>query len=528
MFAPAPAASAVASGASKPDSSVPVAGNQTGVPSGAVGASDVKQELITVQTDLYKAVFNSRGGDLVHLELLRYKDQDQPEKPVVLFDESSSRLYVAQTGLIGGSDYPNHKQVMTVVPGIRELAPGASSLSLSFQFSNSAGVKYVKTFTFKRDSYQIGVQHQIVNGSSQAIDPQLYLQLVRDGNVEEGSMLLGTHTFTGPAVYTELEKYHKIDFKDIDKKKAEVPSSSADGWVAMVQHYFASAWLVPERFKREFFIRESGVNQYAVGLIVPLGEIKAGNMKDVSSILFAGPQEEKKLEALAPGLELLKDYGIFALISKPLFWLLDKLHGFIGNWGWSIVSLVLLLKICFYWLNANAYRSMAKMKAVAPKMEKLKEKYKDQPQQLQQEVIKLYREEKVNPAGGCLPILVQIPVFISLYWVLLSSVEMRNAPWIGWVHDLSVRDPLFILPALMTLSTLVQTWLNPKPADPTQAKMMWIMPMMFSVMFFFFPAGLVLYWLTNNILTIAQQWFINQQIEKQQKGTAVKFKEKKK
>jgi YidC/Oxa1 family membrane protein insertase len=280
----------------------------------------------------------------------------------------------------------------------------------------------------------------------------------------------------------------------------------------MVQHYFASAWVVNEPLHREFFARKVGDNTYTVGMVLPLGEVAPGSSKAVDTVLFAGPQEEKKLEALAPGLELVKDYGWFTILSKPLFWLLDKLHTLIGNWGWAIVALVVLLKAAFYWLNAKAYASMAKMKAIAPRMTELRERYKDKPQQLQQEMMRIYREEKVNPMGGCLPILIQIPVFIALYWVLLSSVEMRNAPWIGWITDLSVRDPYFILPLLMTASTLLQTWLNPTPPDPVQAKMMWIMPLVFSVMFFFFPAGLVLYWLTNNILSIAQQWFINKRL----------------
>jgi YidC/Oxa1 family membrane protein insertase len=279
-----------------------------------------------------------------------------------------------------------------------------------------------------------------------------------------------------------------------------------------VQHYFASAWLVPSGSPREFRSTKTGDNRYAIAMVKPLGEVAAGQRKSMDAQLFVGPQEEKKLAALAPGLELVKDYGWFTMLAKPLFWLLDKLHGMIGNWGWAIVALVVLLKAAFYWLNASAYRSMAKMKAINPRVMELRERYKDKPQQMQQEMMRIYREEKVNPLGGCLPILVQMPFFIALYWVLLSSVEMRQAPWIGWITDLSQADPYFILPLLMTGSTLLQTWLNPTPPDPMQAKLMWIMPLAFSFMFFFFPAGLVLYWLTNNILSIAQQWFINKKL----------------
>jgi YidC/Oxa1 family membrane protein insertase len=280
----------------------------------------------------------------------------------------------------------------------------------------------------------------------------------------------------------------------------------------MVQHYFASAWLVPPGAAREFRTAKVSDNLYAVQMVLPLGELAPGASRTHEARLFAGPQEEKVLESLAPGLELVKDYGWFTVLAKPLFWVLDKLYQLIGNWGWSIVALVVLLKIAFYWLNASAYRSMGKMKALAPRITDLRERYKDKPQLMQQEMMRIYREEKVNPLGGCLPILAQMPFFIALYWVLLSSVEMRNAPWIGWIQDLAVPDPWFILPLLMTASSLFQVWLNPPAADPMQQRMMWMMPVIFGVMFFFFPAGLVLYWLTNNILSIAQQWWINRQL----------------
>ncbi len=340
--------------------------------------------------------------------------------------------------------------------------------------------------------------------------PQLYLQLVRDGNAPAGESSF-YFTFTGPAMYTEARKFEKIEFKDIDKGKAEHQRNASDGWIGMVQHYFASAWLIGPG-ARDYVTTKLGDNQYALAMMVKLGNLAPNTTLTHEATLFAGPQEEKKLEAMAPGLDLVKDYGYFTILAKPLFWLLDHLYGLLKNWGWSIVALVVLLKIAFYWLNAAAYRSMAKMKAINPKVMEMRERLKDKPQQMQQEMMRIYREEKVNPLGGCLPIMVQIPFFIALYWVLLSSVEMRNAPWIGWIKDLSAMDPYYILPLLMTASTMFQTWLNPTPPDPVQAKMMWIMPLVFSVMFFVFPAGLVLYWLTNNLLSIAQQWFINRQL----------------
>ena len=401
------------------------------------------------------------------------------------------------------------------------MQPGADTLELKLESPPINGVVLRKTYTFKRGDYRIGVKHELVNTGDKALAPQLYLQLVRDGNAPAGESSF-YFTFTGPAVYTDAKKFEKIDFKDIEKGKTSHQTQASDGWIAMVQHYFASAWLVAAG-PRDYVTSKLGDNQYAVAMMVKLGALAPNSTLTHEATLFVGPQEEKKLEAMAPGLELVKDYGYFTILAKPLFWLLDKLHGVLGNWGWAIVALVVLLKIGFYWLNASAYRSMAKMKAINPKVMEMRERLKDKPQQMQQEMMRIYREEKVNPLGGCLPIVAQMPFFIALYWVLLSSVEMRGAPWVMWIHDLSKPDTLFghlpyfnvpigPLPLLMTASSLLQVWLNPQPADPVQAKMMWIMPLAFSVMFFFFPSGLVLYWLVNNILSIAQQWMINKQI----------------
>ena len=515
--APRPAASAPAAGpapAGVPSAaSTPLVAAAT--PAGPAPSAEASTgELIQISTDRVKASFDSVGGTLVHMEMLGYRNNVDPTHDVVLFDRSPKRLYLAQTGLITvqpGVTLPTHLTPMTAQPGARELAAGANELTLRFEGEAPGGVKLAKTYTFKRGSYTVGVKHEIVNGSAAAVSPQLYLQLARDGNPPEGESSF-YFTFTGPAMYTEASKFRKIDFKDIDKGKADHDKQADNGWVAMVQHYFASAWLVAEKSPREFRTAKVGDNQYTVAMVLPLGELAPGAAKVHEAVLFAGPQEENKLAALAPGLELVKDYGWFTILAKPLFWLLDHLNKLIGNWGWAIVALVVLLKIAFYWLNASAYRSMAKMKAVNPRVMEMRERYKDKPQQMQQEMMRIYREEKVNPLGGCLPIVAQMPFFIALYWVLLSTVEMRNAPWIGWITDLSSKDPFYILPLLMTATSLLQVWLNPTPPDPVQAKMMWIMPLMFSVMFFFFPAGLVLYWLTNNILSIAQQYLINKQL----------------
>jgi len=491
---PVAAAPAASTGAGAPAAVV-----QTPVGSAQIAAEvsskpAAAREHVEVRTDVLKLTFDTEGGSLVRSEFLKHRDLKETGKNFVLLDENKDRVYVSQTGLIAGAaggTYPTHKTVMAMAPGERELKDGADELVVKFESPEVGGVKLVKTYTLKRGSYALGVKHEIVNNSPAAVAPQLYLQLVRDGNKPVGEDSSFYSTFTGPAVYTEAKKYQKVEFGDIEKNKVEIEKQSENGYVAMVQHYFASAWLLGDGIKRDLFMRKVDTNLYAVGMITPLEAVAPGSSKTVEARLFVGPQEEKKLEALAPGLELVKDYGWLTILAKPLYWLLDKLEHLIGNWGWSIVALVLLLKAAFYWLNAKAYASMAKMKAINPRIMEMRERLKDNPQQMQQEMMRIYREEKVNPMGGCLPIMIQIPVFIAL---------------------LSAKDPYYILPLLMTLSTMLQTALNPAPPDPMQAKMMWIMPLVFSVMFFAFPAGLVLYWLTNNILSIAQQWIINKRM----------------
>ena len=533
FFSPAPAAKPVAAG-SAPAATVglptPTAATVAAGP-GAVAAiapvasasaPPVAAEQVTVTTDLVKATLDSKGGDLIRVELLKQIDKLDPTKNTVLLDQSAERLYVAQSGLIpaaGGAGLPNHHTLMTLVPGERTLQAGQNALQVRFESPAVGGIKLAKTYTFKRNDYLVDVKNEVLNESGAPVAPRLYLQLVRDGNAPAGESSF-YFTFTGPAIYDDAKHYAKVDFKSIEKRKpGEKPDHEVEadnGWVAMVQHYFVSAWLIdrPDAAKqpREFFTGKVAPNTYSVGMFVPLGEIAPGATKAFDAHLFIGPQEENKLAALAPGLELVKDYGYFKILAEPLFWLLTQLHKLIGNWGWAIVGLVLLLRVAFFWLNLKAYTSMAKMKAVNPRITEMRERLKDKPQQMQQEMMRIYREEKINPLGGCLPMLVQMPFFIALYWVLLSSVEMRNAPWIGWIADLSAKDPFYILPLLMTATSLLQTWLNPTPPDPVQAKMMWIMPLAFSVMFFVFPAGLVLYWLTNNILSIAQQYVINKRL----------------
>jgi YidC/Oxa1 family membrane protein insertase len=506
------------------DASVPQATGAagTGAAAMAVAASSVapatQGEQLQLTTDLMDVSIDTLGGNVVKVGLRKHQDQDDPTQHVVILNRSATHTYQAQSGLIGaaGQALPNHKTLFTAQTTERSMADGQPQLVLTLLSAAVDGVQLRKTYTFTRGSYAIGVKQEVVNASAQSLRPSVYVQIERDGTPPKAApgpaFVGGPQSYTGMALYSAKGKYQKVDFTHLDENKAEFEKNDDNGWVAMVQHHFVSAWLDTSVQPREFFARKVDTNLYTTGMLIPLGEVAAGQSKAVDTVLYVGPQEEDKLSVLAPGLELVKDYGWTTILAKPLYWLLNKLHGLLSNWGWSIIALVVLLKAAFYWLNASAYRSMAKMKALNPRIQTMRENLKDDPQKMQAEMLKIYREEKVNPIGGCLPILIQIPVFIALYSVLSSSVEIRNAPWVGWITDLSVKDPFFVLPALMTASSLLQTWLNPTPPDPVQAKMMWIMPLLFSVMFFFFPAGLVLYWLTNNVLSIAQQWMINKQL----------------
>lgn len=470
-------------------------------------------EKIVVTTDAFKVTFDTVGARITTVDLLKFADQTDKEQPVRLVNPAYN--YQVQMGLIDSQQklaFPRHDSPMQLIEGPLSLADGQDTLTVSFQSEEIGGLRVIQSYEFTRGSYVIKVSTQIINEGTQAVTPEMYYRLVRNSDTSGGGSSMFWNTFTGFAYYTDENRYSKIAFSDITNGTKTLNSQATDGWVGMVQHYFVTAWLPAEGSPREYFTSKLSGNNYAIGLTESLQTLQPNERYTVQARLYSGPQEEKIIEKLSPGLDLVKDYGMFKILSKPLFWLLDFLHSILNNWGWSIVALVVLIKAAFFWLNARAYRSMAKMKAVGPRLQELRERYKDNPQQMQQETMRIYREEKINPLGGCLPIIIQIPVFIALYWVLLSSVEMRNAPWILWITDLSAKDPYYILPLIMTGSTLLQTWLNPKPADPMQAKMMWIMPLVFSVMFFMFPAGLVLYWVTNNLLSIAQQWFINKKL----------------
>ncbi|CAB3913586.1 membrane protein insertase YidC [Achromobacter mucicolens] len=525
LFGAPPAASTTESPAAANNAtpSVPSAPTAAAAPAstvpGAATPVPTRSEEVVITTDVLRLTFDTMGAQLVRAELLKYPATGQPDKPTVLLDRSAGLNYVVQTGVVGapsGQSFPTHQTPFRLVSQERELT--GDNLVVTFE-GESGGVKVTKTFTLHRGRYDIDVRHDLANVGAAPVAPSLYLQIERDGN-DPADTSSFYHTFTGFAVYSEQDKFQKSTFSDIQKKKASYIKQADNGWIAVVQHYFATAWVPPQGKPRTNELLEVQPNLYAGRSIEAVGEIAPGAAARVDSHLWVGPQDQKAMAALAPGLELVVDYGWLTIIAKPLFTLMTWLHSILGNWGWTIVALTVLIKAVFYPLAAASYRSMARMKQVAPRLQALKEKYGDDKQKLNAAMMEMYRTEKINPLGGCLPMVVQIPVFISLYWVLLASVEMRGAPWILWVHDLSVRDPFFILPAIMMATMFLQIKLNPTPPDPIQAKVMMIMPLVFGGMMFFFPAGLVLYWCVNNILSIAQQWSITRAIQKKSEVAA--------
>lgn len=486
---------------------------------GASAPAAARSEEVVITTDVLRLTFDTMGAQLVRAELLKYPATGQPDKPTVLLDRSAGLNYVVQSGVVGapnGQSFPTHQTPFRIVTPDRQLT--GDNLVVSFE-GESGGVKVTKSFTLHRGRYDIDVRHDLANVGSAPVTPALYLQLERDGN-DPADTSSFYHTFTGFAVYSEQDKFQKSTFSDIEKKKANYIKQADNGWIGVVQHYFATAWVPPQGKPRTNELLEVQKNLYAARSIEAVGEIAPGAASRVDSHLWVGPQDQKAMAALAPGLELVVDYGWLTIIAKPLFTLMTWLHSLLGNWGWTIVALTVLIKAIFYPLAAASYRSMARMKQVAPRLQALKEKYGDDKQKLNAAMMEMYRTEKINPLGGCLPMVVQIPVFISLYWVLLASVEMRGAPWILWVHDLSIRDPFFILPAIMMATMFLQIKLNPTPPDPIQAKVMMIMPLVFGGMMFFFPAGLVLYWCVNNTLSIAQQWSITRAMQRKTEAAA--------
>jgi YidC/Oxa1 family membrane protein insertase len=479
----------------------------------AYGADSAKNSTVTVRTDVMLVEIGTIGGDIRKVSLLRHGSVDDPAEPFVLLQPGGEHTYVAQSGLVGAG-LATHKTPFVADATALTLEPAQNELVLTLtEAEPQRGSKTTKRYRFTRGSYVIDVSQEVRNTGAETLSPFAYYKLVRDEKPPKGDSRW-VPTFTGMAAYTEKDKYKKIAFSDVAKGKVTLPKDVQEGWIGMVQHYFVSAWLPAQGVPREFYARSLGEGLFEAGVIVPAGSAAPGEAVVSAVPIYVGPQEQDKLAALAPGLDLTVDYGWLTVIAVPLFWVLAHIHDWVKNWGVAIILLTILIKLAFYPLSAASYRSMAKMRVLAPKLQKLKEVHGEDRQKLHQAMVEMYKTEKINPLGGCLPIVVQIPVFIALYWVLLGSVEMRQAPFMLWIKDLSAQDPFYVLPVLMGLSMIIQTRLNPEPPDPVQAKIMKIMPIAFSIFFFFFPAGLVLYWLVNNILSIAQQWAINHQLEK--------------
>jgi YidC/Oxa1 family membrane protein insertase len=482
-----------------------------GIPSAEATA---KGETVRVTTDLLMAEVDTLGGTLKRVELLQHKDSKDPTKPFVLL--GADHHYEAQSGLAGDAG-PNHRTMWRAEPGERALAPGKDSVELRLSAQGKEGVEVHKIYTFKRDSYVVDVALDLRNTGAAPVSTYGYFQLTHDGTPDSPTnsvaATFGAQSFIGFGIYTNERKYQKVHLSDLDKGKSDHAPQADNGWLAFVQHYFVSAWLPAEGVHRDYVTEKRPDGIYAGRVMIP-ASVAPGATSRVSAPLYVGPQEQKRLRAAAPGFDLVVDYGFLAIIAWPLFWLLEKFHALTGNWGVAIILLTVLIKLIFFPLSAASYKSMAKMKLVTPRLTKIREQYANDRQKMNQAMMELYKTEKINPLGGCFPILVQIPVFIALYWVLLAAIELRHAPFILWIKDLSALDPYYVLPILMTVTMVLQTKMNPVPPDPVQAQVMKFMPFVFSIFFFFFPAGLVLYWLVNNILSILQQWQIQRMFDR--------------
>ncbi|MFJ4375977.1 membrane protein insertase YidC [Pseudomonas japonica] len=481
----------------------------------------VSKDLIRVKSDVLDLAIDPTGGDIVQLTLPKYpRRQDHPDIPFQLFDNGNERVYLAQSGLIGsnGIDRSSGRPLYSAEQKSYQLADGQDQLVVDLKFSQD-GVNYIKRFTLKRGEYDLKVSYLIDNQSGQPWSGNMYGQLKRDASSDpSSSTATGTATYLGAALWTSSEPYKKVSMKDMDK--GQVNETVSGGWVAWLQHYFVTAWIPEKSGNNQVTTLKDAQGNYVIRFIGPATNVAAGAQGEISSTLYAGPKIQSHLKELSPGLELTVDYGFLWFIAQPIFWLLQHIHNLLGNWGWSIIVLTMLIKGLFFPLSAASYKSMARMRAVAPRLAQLKEQFGDDRQKMSQAMMELYKKEKINPLGGCLPILVQMPVFLSLYWVLLESVEMRQAPWMFWITDLSIKDPFFILPIIMGATMFIQQQLNPTPPDPMQAKVMKLMPIIFTFFFLWFPAGLVLYWVVNNCLSIAQQWYITRKIEAATKKAA--------
>lgn len=504
-----------------PDTSpaITAEGTQQDIPSvageqsvSALPETQASSQLIRVRTDVLDVAIDPRGGDIVDLRLPEFpRRQDRPDVPFQLFERSAERTYEAQSGLIGdGPDKASGRPLYSSEQQQYQLAEGQDQLVVDLKYSEN-GVNYTKRFTFDRGDYDLAVSYLIDNQSETPWTGHMFGQLKRDNSGDpSSSTATGTATYLGAALWTKDEPYTKVSMGDMDDKNLK--RTVEGGWIAWLQHYFVTAWIPAPDQTNQVQTRKDSQGNYIIGFTGPAISVAPGAQGETTATLYAGPKSQDELEQLSPGLRLTVDYGILWFIAQPIFWLLQNIHGLLGNWGWSIIALTIVIKLAFFPLSAASYKSMARMRAVSPKMQALKEQFGDDRQKMSQAMMELYKKEKINPLGGCLPILVQMPVFLSLYWVLLESVEMRQAPWMFWITDLSIKDPFFILPIIMGVTMFIQQQLNPTPPDPMQAKVMKLLPIIFTFFFLWFPAGLVLYWVVNNVLSIAQQWYITRKI----------------
>jgi YidC/Oxa1 family membrane protein insertase len=484
-------------------------------PSAAEVSAGPTEIPIRVETDVFHIEISPRGGTIAAAWLLDYSTvAERPDDPLQLLKPVPPNMFIAQSGLLGESPemLPTHEAVFQAGQTLYQLSPDQDSLDVELSWVNDAGVEVRKRYRFERGSYVIRTSQSVTNGTPEPLIVRDYNQLQRTDLYDPNESRF-VHTYTGAVYFSPEDKYKKIAFDDM--RKQSLDRSVVDGWIAMIQHYFLAAWIPPREVAETFYTNVLGDSRYIIGKYSPAISIAPGATQTFENALFVGPKLQDQLASVAPGLELAVDYGWLTVIAQPIFWVLSKIHALVGNWGWSIIVLTILIKLAFYKLSETSYKSMANMRQLAPRLQALKDRYGDDKQRLNQAMMEMYKTEKINPLGGCLPILIQIPVFIALYWVLLESVELRHAPFILWLDNLSAPDPYFILPLIMGVSMFVQMKLNPPPPDPMQAKIMMALPFVFTVFFAFFPSGLVLYWTVNNLLSIAQQWHITRVIEKE-------------
>ncbi|RTR05642.1 membrane protein insertase YidC [Halomonas nitroreducens] len=521
QVATAPQAPAISSDAGDAPSPTASGSDDLAVPSDAA-ASDMagsmpgdasagnSRDLVAVTTDVLDVRIDPEGGDIVYAALPQHKFAQESDQPFVLLADNASMSYVARSGL----QLEGHQGRITYNPEKTEYRLDEDEGQLEVDLSATLnGVDVLKRFTFARDSYAVDVDYFVANNGETPVTARFIGQLARDNSSDPSSgPKMGMRSFLGAAYSSPETRYEKIDFEDIQEGNF-ANKDVEGGWVAMIQHYFTSAWAPPQDQQNLYYATTDSQDRNVAAFAGPTRTVAAAGEAALGATLYMGPKVQDRLEEIAPHLELTVDFGWLWFIANPLFWLLDHIHDLIGNWGWSIVILTLLVKAALWPLSAKAYKSMARMRKLGPEMQRLKEQYGDDRQKMSQEMMKFYQKEKINPLGGCLPILVQMPVFIALYWMLLESVELRHAPFMFWIQDLSVKDPYFILPILMGASMFVQQLLNPTPPDPTQAKIMKMLPIVFTFFFLWFPAGLVIYWVVNNITSIAQQYVITRKIE---------------